>query len=188
MSNAVTSLQGKSFKSLIEVQDAGLTGMITLRGDLSDANLAKAVKAATGAAMPKARGVAKAAKGQVAWMSPDELMLFVDYDTVDAIIAKLEKALKGSHFMAVNVSDARGVFVLKGKKIRDVLAKGTPADMDASTLGVGEIRRTRLGQLPVAFWFDSEAEARLVCFRSVAAHVFDWLDVAAHKGSDPAFH
>lgn len=188
MSKAVSALQGRNFKGLIEVKDAGLTGMITLRGDLSDAGLAKAVKAATGAAMPKPRAVTHSAKGTVAWMSPDELMLFVDYAGVDATLAKLDKALSGSHFMAVNVSDARGVFSLKGTKIRDVLAKGSPADMDVASLAVGELRRTRLGQLPVAFWFESENEARLVCFRSVAAYIFDWFETAAHKGSDPAFH
>jgi hypothetical protein len=32
----------------------------------------------------------------------------------------------------------------------------------------GEMRRTRLQQVPAAIWFESATEARVVCFRSVA--------------------
>lgn len=188
MSNPISALAGAQSNGMITVADAGLTGMITLRGDLASAKLATAVKSATGAALPAARRVTSGPKGQVAWMSPDELLLIIAHAGADAGVAKLDKSLSGEHALAVNVSDARGVFTLTGPKIRDVLAKGTPADMARAALPVGEVRRTRLGQLPVAFWFTTETDATLVCFRSVAEHVFNWLEMAARNGSDPQFH
>ncbi len=188
MSNAVSALQDAVFKGSVTIKDAGLQGMITLRGDLSSDALAKAVKTATGTAIPETGCINSGKKGAAAWMSPDELLLLVDYAQAETIVAKLDKALAGTHMLASNVSDARAVFTIEGKGIRDVLAKGSPADMSAGTLGINTLRRTRLGQLPVAFWLGSETTATVICFRSVGEHVFNWLSTAAQKGSLPGHY
>lgn len=186
--SSVTALNGATSNGIIDVADAGLMGMITLRGNLASPVIAKAVKAATGTAMPDARQCVTGAKGATAWMSPDELLLMVDYATVDATIAKLEKALSGVHNLIANVSDARAVYDLNGAAIRDVLAKGSPADLSSDVLPVGEVRRTRIAQLAVAFWFADDNTARLVCFRSVAGYIMDWLENASETGSEVGFH
>ncbi len=188
MSNAVSALNGASFKGSVAIKDVGLQGMITLRGDFKSAVLAKAVKAATGTAVPETGQILHSTKGSAAWMSPDELLLLVDYTNVDAVIAKLDKALSGEHALVVNVSDARALFEIKGVATRDIIAKGSPADMNKDALPVGMIRRSRLGQLPVAFWMDDEKTARMVCFRSVGEHVFTWLKNASKKGNLPKYH
>ena len=46
MSNLASALNGASFNGLAKVDEAGLVGMITLRGDLGSAKVAAAVKAA----------------------------------------------------------------------------------------------------------------------------------------------
>ncbi len=188
MSKAVSALQGAIFKGSVTIKDTGLQGMITLRGDLSSETLAKAVKAATGVAMPKTGGINSSPKGAAAWMSPDELLLLVDHTKADATVAKLDKALAGSHMLAVNVSDARAMFSVQGTGIRDVLAKSSPANLSPSALKIGEMRRTRLGQLPVAFWLSSEKIASVICFRSVGEHVFKGLKTAAQKGAAPDYY
>ena len=188
MSNAVSALQGASFKGLVAIKEAGLQGMITLRGDLSSSVVAKAVKSATGVAMPTAGKINSGDKGSAAWMSPDELLLLVDYASTITTIAKLEKALAGTHALVVNVSDARAIFTLDGPAIRDVLAKGAPANLSADALSIGDMRRSRLGQLPVAFWLSTEKSASIICFRSVGEHVFNWLKSAAQKGSSPSYY
>ncbi len=187
MSNAVTAINGASTKGIITVSDPGLTGMITLRGNLSSPKIAAAVKSVTGTKMPTQRGVVMGKKGAVAWMSPDELFLLCDYAEADAMVAKLDKALKGTHSMAVNVSDARQVFHLAGKGIRNVLAKGVPADMRPASLPKGEMRRTRLGQLPVALWLTSEEEAYLICFRSVGNYIAQWFETTTAKEAEIKF-
>lgn len=186
--SSITALMGAKSNGLIKVADAGLTGMITLRGDLKSAKLATALKSAVGTKVPALGEVLNSAKGGCAWMSPDELILFTDYANADAVVAKLDKALSGEHMLAVNVSDARTVFNLDGKEIRDVLAKGTPADLSVDVLGLNQMRRSRIGQIAVAFWFTSETSAKLVCFRSVGPHMMTWLTTAASKDARVGYH
>ncbi len=71
--------------------------------------------------------------------------------------------------------------------IRDTLAKLTPADLRPASLPVEEVRRTRLAQVPAAIWIESEGQAKVVCFRSVAAYVFGLLKQASRRGSEVDF-
>lgn len=188
MSNAVSAVEGASFKGTVSVKDAGLQGMITLRGDLKSDALAKAVKTTVGVAVPATGKITSGKKGAAAWMSPDELLLLVNHADADKIVSKLETMLAGAHMLAVNVSDARAMFTLDGPVIRDVLAKGSPANLSPSSFAIDDVRRTRLGQLPVAFWLNSETTASVICFRSVGEHVFNWLKNAAQKGTSPKYY
>jgi len=185
MSEAVSILNGAEFKGAVTLREAGLRGMITLRGDLADDKLAAAVKSATGLAMPPVRGIREGKNGAVAWMSPDELLLMVAYDKAEATRAKLARALDGQHALAVNVSDARATFTLIGEGVREVIAKGSPADLSESALPVGEIRRSRIGQIAAAYWLSDAQTMNVVCFRSVGAHLYSWLCTAATKGTLP---
>ena len=184
MSEAATAVQGAAFKGLISVEDAGLAGMITLRADLGDKNVAKALKA-SGFEMPQdAMSTGNLGAG-VLWMSPDELLILCAHDQAEAVVATLTKALAGTHALVVNVSDARTVLRLRGEgaAIREVLAKLTPADLRSNTLPLGRVRRTRLAQVAAAFWFTSDDEAVVVAFRSVGDYVFQLVSKAAEKGS-----
>lgn len=181
-----SALPGAQAKGLIEIREMGLQGMITLRADLAKA--AKAIKAVTGAAMPKARMIVAGQGCQIAWMSPDEVLILCDHARADALVGELAAGLAGQHHLVVNVSDARAVFALTGAPgpLRDVLAKITPADIAA--LAPGEMRRTRLQQVAAALWFESEQEARVICFRSVARYVFDLIAVSAAEGGAVGHH
>ncbi|MEL7212626.1 MAG: sarcosine oxidase subunit gamma family protein [Pseudomonadota bacterium] len=181
MSEAVTALNGASYDGYVRVEDAGLCGMISLRGDLSDAKVKKACKDASGQAMPQPRGIAGDLNGGIGWMSPDEALVLVPYAEAPAAAARMEMALKGTHTLVVEVSDARAVFTLRGDKLREVLAKVTPADV--SRLPVGELRRTRVAQVAAALWLSDEATAHLICFRSVADYMFELLSRSALPGS-----
>lgn len=182
---AVSALNGASFEGAVKIRECGLRGMITLRGDLGSEAMAKAVKGATGLAVPGVRKVKLGKKGGVAWMSPDELLVMVDYDATAATVAKLESALAGEHHLAVDVSDARAVFAINGAGARDVLAKGAPVDLSPEAFGMGDIRRSRLGQVAAAFWMTDKDCFELVCFRSVGGFVYDWLCTAGAENSLP---
>ncbi|MEO9629184.1 MAG: sarcosine oxidase subunit gamma, partial [Sulfitobacter sp.] len=45
-------------------------------------------------------------------------------------------------------------------------------------------RRTRMGQVPAAFWLREDGVFEVICFRSVAQYMFDLLSVAAQPGSE----
>lgn len=186
MSNAVSPLDGASFDGFVSVREAGLRGMITVRGDLSAAKVKTAVKKVAGVAMPEQGGVAFSGDTGCAWMSPDELMIFVPYGDAEAAVEVLRKGLNGTHHLVANVSDARVTFTLEGEAVRDVLAKLSPADLiDLST---GQMRRSRLAQVPGAFWLVSDTVAEVVTFRSMATYAFGVLSVSAKSGGEVGFY
>ena len=185
MSDPVTALGGAEAQAgIAQVSEAALQGMVTLRGDLSVAAVKKAVKAVTGMAVPDAGRIAVKDDFTLCWMSPDELLILCSYDAAEATVSALTEAAGKAHMLAVNVSDARASFGVRGPHARDVMAKLCPVDLAADRFGPGMFRRTRLAQVAAAFWFEGPGEAKLVCFRSVARYVFDLLAKVSEPGSE----
>jgi len=184
MSEAVTPLNGARFTGLATITDAGLTGMITLRGDLASAEVTTAVQKAIGLDIPAQRQALSGQGTAVLWMSPDELLLVCAYDGVAETIATLNDALKGQHFLAVNVSDARSCLHVSGAGARETLAKLCPVDLSPEGFSPGMFRRTRMAQVPAAFWLDEAGTFHLICFRSVADYAFNLLKTAALPGGE----
>lgn len=182
MSKAVSALQGEKHSGFVEVAEAGLRGMVTLRGDLGASKLRKAVKSVTGLPVPARRRIELAQDKAVAWMSPDELLVMLPYDEAPAAVAALQEALAGEHHLVADVSDARAVFTIRGPKAHEVLMKLCPVDME--TFEEGEIRRTRAAQVAAAFWKSGPDEFTLVSFRSVAAYVMGLLEISSRPGSE----
>ena len=178
MSNAVSALDGRAAAGVVSVRELGLQGMISLRGDLSARKLQKVCADVTGAKFP-AQGQAN---NGLAWMSPDEVLLMIDHGAVDAALEKIGKALKGQHYLAVNVSDARAMLEVQGPFAREVIAKLAPVDLHPATFQPGDFRRTRLGQVAAAFWITDDQTFRVICFRSVADYTFRLLEASAKAG------
>lgn len=188
MSNAVSALQSSAYvDGIAQVHELGLRGMITLRGDLADKKLIKAVKSIAGA-MPAPRVIALKKSDGAAWMSTDELLLMVDHSAAAGTIGMLNTAMKGTHFLAANVSDARAVFEVSGPHAREVMAKLAPVDFAPAAFTQGMFRRSRLAQVPAAFWMNEQDAFTVVCFRSVAEYMFDLLSIAAQTGSEVGAH
>jgi sarcosine oxidase subunit gamma len=187
MSNLVSALNHAMTTGFATVEETGLRGMITLRGDLSSKEMKAAVKGATGAAVPACRKMSVGDKGSAAWMSSDELLVVVAYDAVAETVDMLNAKLKDQHAMVVNVSDARAVFKISGAGAREVLAKVAPVDLSAEAFGVGDFRRSRLAQVAAAFWVNEDDSLELVCFRSVAQYVYDVLCSCSATGSEVRF-
>ena len=120
-------------------------------------------------------------------MSPDELLIMCGYSEVSAALGKITKALGKSHALAANVSDARAVFEVSGPHARDVLAKLAPVDLAPDVFTHGMFRRTRMAQVPAAFWLREADTFQIICFRSVGQYMFDLLKVAAQPGSEVGY-
>lgn len=184
MSNAVSALNGVAWsEGIADIAEAPLQGMITLRGDLSDKAVKKAITAVTKVTMPgpgEANGVGD--RG-LCWMSPDEMLVLCPYDAVAADLVKMNASLAKTHALVVDVSDARAVFRVSGPLVRDVMAKLAPVDVSPAAFQPGMFRRTRMAQVPAAFWMPNADTFQIVCFRSHAQYMFDLLKTAAQKGS-----
>ena len=183
----VSALMGAVAEGRTRVEEAGLQGMITLRGDLASAAVMSAVKGVAGVDLPAQRAIATEGDKGIAWMSPDELLLLVPHAEAEAAVASLAEALKGEHATVANVSDARALFRIEGPHAREALAKLTPADLHPEAFGSGEMRRTRLAQVPAAIWQSGEEEFHVICFRSVARYVFDILALSAKDGAEVGY-
>jgi len=184
MSDAVSAMGGAAYDGIVRVEELGLQGMITLRGDLSDPDLKNAASGAAGVDMPGQGEINSVGDQAIAWMSPDELLVMTAYAEVEDKLAQIHESLKGHHFLAANVSDARALFQISGSGLRDVLAKLFPVDLSAEAFGPGRFRRSRMAQIPAAFWMPDEQTARIVCFRSVAEYAFNLLQDAAAPGGE----
>lgn len=183
MSEAISALQGAAFEGYVRVSEAGLRGMISLRGDLSAAKVKAAVKKVTGLAIPDQRQITFSGEKGLGWMSPDELLVLVPYDDAGATVEALQVALAGVHHLTRDVSDARAIFRVEGDRAREVLAKLSPTDLHPDRFREGELRRTRLAQVPAAFWIE-DGGITVVAFRSVAQYVFDLLKTSAEPGGE----
>jgi sarcosine oxidase, subunit gamma len=183
MSEAVSALGEASFDGLARVSEGGLQGMITLRGDLSSRALKSAVKAAVSMDVPEANSARFDGGRGACWMSPDELLLLCAHEDVAATLGKIDRALAGQHYLAVDVSDARAIFHIEGAAAREVMAKLCPVDLSRGAFIPGQFRRTRMAQVPAAFWMDENEGFHVICFRSVAEYAFALLSEAAQPGS-----
>ena len=188
LATPVTALGGAQFDGLVSVREMPAQGMISLRGDLAMPPLKNAATGVAGVDMPAQRAAECEGARGLLWMAPDELLVLCPYDETAEGVASMDKLLYSYHALVTDVSDARAMFELRGGGLRDVLAKLTPADMSAAALPPGELRRSRLAQVPAAFWLRSETAAQVICFRSVARYVFDLLKTAAQPGSAVGFH
>lgn len=182
MSDLSTALQGARFDGYVVVSEALRSGMIQLRASLADDAVVQAVRRATGAAIPERLGLSAGDRGEVLWMSPDELLLRIPLDAIPKALAGLQDDLLDHHHLALDVSSMRSEIRLEGAAVREVLAKVTPVDM--ATLEPGTVRRTRLAQAAAAVWLTDDETANILCFRSVATYVFDVLSVSARKGGE----
>ena len=168
----------------IRAEEAGLTGMVTVRCDLGLPALGATLTDLVGAGLPEVRTVSRGERGRVVWMSPDELLVLCEPARADEVVEKLEARLAGEHHMVVDVSHARVVFRLSGRRVPEVLAKGAPVDLRDAAFPVGAARRTHLGEIAVGFWRTSDESWEIVCFRSVAHHLADWLAAASVEGAE----
>jgi sarcosine oxidase subunit gamma len=181
MTEPVSALGGATYQGFATIREVGPWGMVALRARPDVRGLEAAVKAAVGCALPAQRRIEWSGDRGCGWMSPDEFLLVLPHPEVPAALAALEAGLKGQHFLAADVSDARAGFRIEGEKADQVLRKLTPADLDR--MAPGELRRTRIAQVAGAFWA-AEGGYTLVVFRSVAAYVMGLLTHAAQPGSE----
>ncbi len=187
MSEAVSALQGAVFEGFVRVADAGPQGMITLRGDFSSTAFATPVGKVSGTDLPDIGRIVTTGTRSLAWMSPDELLLLCPYGEVPDAVAQLERTLAGTHHLVANVSDARALLTVTGGDAREAIAKVTPADVSPAAFAPGQFRRSRLAQVPAAFWMPDDTGFSVICFRSVARYVHDLLAMSARKGSEVGY-
>ncbi len=161
-------------------------GMVMVRGQLGSRAFASALSGA-GCPVPAKGRIVHRDGIDSAWMSPDELLVMCKSGALGKVCRELSTCLQDIHHLVVDVSDMRAEFEVNGD-VRDILAKGTPADLSPGSFRAGDFRRSRIGQVQAAFWLTGKECARLICRRSEAEYLAGWLERATARGSELEFY
>src|ERR1700694_1441571 len=133
---------------------------------------ARAVRDATGVALPSVLGAVAAGAGKLtsAWRSPTETLLL---PPSAARLAQLEEQLAGAEDgCLVNLSGGLRVLRVTGERISDLLCRlgGT-----GSIPRPGEARRGRMADVPVLALCVRAGETLLVVDRAYTEHLMGWV-------------
>jgi sarcosine oxidase, subunit gamma len=165
-----------------------LPAMLSLRAKLTDRSLIEDLGRAAGIPLPPPLSITQGSEVWIAWMAPDELLIFCPDARKDSLIGALRAASDGADVLITDVSDMRIGFDLAGGPLREVLARVTPANTSAKALPVGCFRRSKIGQVAAAFWLSAPGQAHVIAFRSVADYVEDVLKTAAAHAEPLGVH
>ena len=172
----------------ININQLEPNGLLNIRCDLGSKDIAIVIKSVIGLQIPDCRKFLINKDFQISWMSYDELLVKGAYDDIFSLETRLDKKLKNIHSSVVNISDSRTFFDIEGIGVQNVLGKLCPVDLSPSMFKVGDFRRTRMAQVPVALSFLSLNKFQVMCFTSVKDYVHKLLKISISKGSEVNFY
>lgn len=125
---------------------------------------AKAIKSATGCALPKATQATTADANTVLWMGPDEFLITGAIDTETDLEANLAKAFGKAHHQIADVSDYYTTIRVSGPFARDALSRLSTLDLHPSRLKAPSAIGSNFGQ----------AQALMHVYEDQQGEVFDF--------------
>jgi sarcosine oxidase subunit gamma len=170
--------------------DAGVTAWerafcshVNLRLDPANPEALAAVRAVLGVALPlQPNSVTHDENISVLWLGPNEWLIVLPDGAAAASMAALQRALHGQFFAVTEVSGGQTIVVLRGKHVRDVLAKGCPLDLHPRSFGPGRCAQSHLAKAPILLHQrDDDPTFELIVRRSFADYLWLWLSSAADE-------
>jgi methylglutamate dehydrogenase subunit D len=129
-----------------------------------------------GAPPPRRPGLLARDGRQLLWSGPDQ-WLFLSEAALDA---EALGQLLGSSISVVAQGDGRGFLRLSGPRVREVLAKGCPIDLDPRVFAPGAVAVTAAAHIGVTLWRTEDGGAfELAVARSLAGSFWSWLAASA---------
>ena len=120
--------------------------------------------------------------GAVIWLGPDEWLVVSELAAPETQEAELRAAVTPSGGAAVDVSGQRVSLTLRGRHVRDVLAKGCALDLHHTVCGPGSSAQTTVGRAGVVLVANDDPDEFTVLVRqSFASYLADWLIDAAEE-------
>lgn len=155
-------------------EDFGLASLIVAPG--GEAALAALIADRLGATLPAGPGFATGHGGLVLWSGPRHWLLVLDRRAdLDAMGPALAEACALS-----DQSESRGILHLAGPRVREVLAKGVPVDLDPTVFRTGSAAATLVSHVGVQLWqVDDAPTYDLAVPRSQAGTIWSWLVASA---------
>jgi sarcosine oxidase, subunit gamma len=114
--------------------------------------------------------------GKIIWLGPEEWLVISDLAAMSTQETDLRAAVTPSGGAAVDVSGQRVTLTLRGRHIRDVLAKGCAVDLHPRVFRSGSSAQTTLGLAGIVlFAGDDPDELTVLVRQSFANYLADWL-------------
>tara|TARA_A100001011_G_scaffold304492_1_gene318810 strand:+ start:30 stop:605 length:576 start_codon:yes stop_codon:yes gene_type:complete len=170
--------------NLFDISCLDKPGMLTIRTKLISKKFQNIIKKVLKLNVPKNLEISSNKGLYLAWMSPDELLVISkNKKEIMEIKSRILNSLDALESLVLDVSSSRTVFSIKSSFWRELLAKGTPINLYPSEFSTSSFRRTRLGQVSVAFWIVKDDHIYVLCGRSFSEFFFKWLCNAADEKS-----
>jgi len=115
------------------------------------------------------------------WLGPDERLLLTGSDEGAAMSARLEQALAPYPYALVDVSHRQVSLQVCGAHCEILLAAGCALDLDAAYFPVDMCTRTLLAKAEIVLWRTAPQCFQIEVWRSFAAYVAGFLNVAARE-------
>ena len=121
------------------------------------------------------------------WLSPDEWMLIANetiseetntYEIEDNLINNISKANLGA---ITDVSDQFVLINIKGSKVFDLFATGSPFNFNEFKNKKGSVVQTILSHIDVIIHLTEINEVNLLVRRSFSQHLYSWLTDSASR-------
>lgn len=148
--------------------------IVHLAGDLDDADFPTMARNALGLPLPQLAGETRDGHGvRILWLAPRRWLVVSDH-AVDLTSLQGKAAIN-------DVAQGRTVLRLNGRRVRDLLRKGCPVDLDPTAFPSGHAAATLLGHLNVTLDCVGDDTFDLYVTRSYDQFVRDWLIRAAKE-------
>ena len=121
------------------------------------------------------------------WLSPDEWMLVSNkivsedtntYEVEDKLISNISKVNLGA---VTDVSDQFVMINIKGSKVFDLFATGSPFNFNEFKDKKGSVVQTILSHIDVIIHLKEKNEVNLLVRRSFSEHLYSWINDSASR-------
>ena len=159
----------------VVVREHPFLGHIHLRGDSRDPHFAGVVGGVIGDPLPMVPNTLTDVNGiTMYWLGPD--------DQREATLRRLRQSLAKLHAAITDVSGGQTSLHLRGRHVRDVLAKGCPIDLHPRAFRIGQCAQSHLGKAPILIGqVEEQPYFELIVRRSFADYLWTWLESVAEE-------
>ena len=172
----------------VRLGERAFLGQINLRGDPGDKTFMDAAAGVLGARLPTKPNTSAGSDDlsdgpRAVWLAPDEWLVVSAADS--GIADSFIEATAGCGGSVTDVSDARTVICLSGRRARDVLMKGCPLDLHPAVFEPGRCAQSLLARAAVILYRRADETAGggasfdIHVTRSFAEYLWTWLEDAA---------
>lgn len=179
--NTVKRRQASATDAGLTVRERPYRAYVNLRGDATSTEFTAGVRKVAGIDLPtEPNTVVEGDECRALWLGPDEWYIVGAPGCEAELVEALENALAGQHFAVNDLTSGLTTLELRGRRVRDVLAKGCTLDLHPRSFGAGQCAQTLVAHAGILIrHVDDTPTFEITVRRSFADYFWVWLEDAA---------